>query len=105
MSNWRKIEDFEAELLGDEEFRARFEEQESDYQLAREIIAARLAARLTQASLAQAIGTSQSRVSKWERGEEVPRIDALRRIAKAAGRRLQVNLAPPASAGRRKRTA
>ena len=54
------------------------------------MLAARLAARMSQAALARAIGTSQSRVSKWERGEETPRVDALRRIAKATGRQLEV---------------
>ena len=45
---------------------------------------------MSQAALARAIGTSQSRVSKWERGEEAPRVDTLRRIARATGRQLEV---------------
>jgi len=90
MSNWKTLEQFEAQLREDPAFRAKLDEAEPDYLLAREILAARLAARMSQAALAQAIGTSQSRVSKWERGEEAPRVDALRRIAKATGRQLEV---------------
>ena len=90
MSNWKTLDQFETQLRGDRAFRAKLDEAEPDYLLAREILAARLAARMSQAALAQAIGTSQSRVSKWERGEEAPRVDALRRIAKATGRQLEV---------------
>ena len=90
MSNWKTLDQFEAQLREDPAFRAKLDEAEPDYLLAREILAARLAARMSQAALARAIGTSQSRVSKWERGEETPRVDALRRIAKATGRQLEV---------------
>ena len=90
MSNWKTLDQFEAQLREDPAFGAKLDEAEHDYLLAREILAARLAARMSQAALARAIGTSQSRVSKWERGEETPRVDALRRIAKATGRQLEV---------------
>ena len=90
MSNWKTLEQFEAQLREDPGFRAKLDESEPDYLLAREILAARLAAKMSQAALARAIGTSQSRVSKWERGDETPRVDALRRIAKATGRQLEV---------------
>lgn len=91
MSNWTTFEQFEAEVGRDPQLRAKLDESEPDYRLAREVLAARLAARMSQAELARAIGTSQSRISKWERGEEAPRVDALRRIAKATGRRLEVH--------------
>ena len=90
MSNWKTLDQFEAQLRKGPAFRGKLDEAAPDYLLAREILAARLAARMSQAALARAIGTSQSRVSKWERGEETPRVDALRRIAKATGRQLEV---------------
>ena len=90
MSNWKTLDQFEAELREDPDFAAKLDAAEPDYILAREILAARLEANMSQAALAQAIGTSQSRISRWERGEEMPRIDALRRIAKATGRQLEV---------------
>ena len=46
---------------------------------------ARRSAGLTQAQLAAAIGTSQSVVSRWERGADSPRIDTLVRILRACG--------------------
>lgn len=90
MSDWKTLEQFEEELRRDPALRAKLEAREPDYELAREVLAARLAAKMTQAELARAIGTSQSRVSRWERGEEAPRVEALRRIARATGRRLEV---------------
>src|SRR5690242_7933693 len=92
MSNWKTLDQFEAQLREDPAFRAKLDKAEPEYLLAREILAARLAANMSQAALARAIGTSQSRVSKWERGEETPRVDAVRRIAKATGRQLEVRL-------------
>ena len=92
MTNWKTLESFEAELVEDSAFRKAHKEQEADYRIAREILEARLAIGLSQKALAEAIGTSQGRVSKWESAEEVPRIGTLRRIANATGRELVVGL-------------
>ena len=90
MSDWKTLEQFEEELRRAPAPRATLEASEPDHELAREVLAARLGAKMTQAELARAIGTSQSRVSRWERGEEAPRVEALRRIARATGRRREV---------------
>jgi transcriptional regulator with XRE-family HTH domain len=50
--------------------------------LARE---ARLIAGLNQGELAERLGTTQSAVSNWERGRDVPRVDTLGRILQACG--------------------
>ena len=46
---------------------------------------ARSIAGLTQAQLADAVGTKQSVVSRWERGIDEPRISTLARIFRACG--------------------
>ncbi len=46
---------------------------------------ARAIAGLTQAQLADAVGTKQSVVSRWERGIDEPRISTLARIFRACG--------------------
>lgn len=46
---------------------------------------ARSLAGLSQAELAARVGTTQPVVSRWERGTEVPRIDALARVLQACG--------------------
>ena len=48
---------------------------------------ARGLAGLSQAQLAGRVGTTQAVVSRWERGAEVPRLDALARALQACGRR------------------
>ena len=45
----------------------------------------RIEAGLTQAELADAIGTKQPVVSRWERGDDTPRLDSMVRILRACG--------------------
>lgn len=49
------------------------------------ITRARMAAGMTQAQLAQAIGVKPQQVGNWERGDRNPKLDALDRIASACG--------------------
>jgi transcriptional regulator with XRE-family HTH domain len=49
---------------------------------------ARAHAGLTQGQLAQRIGTTQSAVSRWERGHDEPRLSSLSAILRACGLRL-----------------
>jgi transcriptional regulator with XRE-family HTH domain len=46
---------------------------------------ARTIAGLSQRQLAEMLGTKQSVISRWERGQEVPRADTLGRILHACG--------------------
>lgn len=46
---------------------------------------ARREAGLTQADLGARLGTTQSAVSSWEHGRDMPRVDTLARILKACG--------------------
>jgi transcriptional regulator with XRE-family HTH domain len=48
---------------------------------------ARRAAGLSQAELARRLGTTQSAVSRWERGREEPRLSTLASILRACGLR------------------
>jgi transcriptional regulator with XRE-family HTH domain len=108
MSKWKTVEDFERELLRDRAFRRDFEELEPEYRIAREILAARQAIGMSQQALARAIGTSQSRISQWERGEELPRLDNLQKVADATGVSLNISVEPtgqgPAAGGGTQRT-
>lgn len=49
------------------------------------IARARMAAGLTQKQLADAVGSKQAEVTKWERGEREPRASKLKQIADALG--------------------
>ena len=56
---------------------------------------ARLSAGLTQAQLAQRLGTTQPAIARLERAGSNPRVDTLARVLRAAGHRLELS-APPA---------
>ena len=55
---------------------------------------ARRYAGLTQRQLADRLGTSQSVVSRWERGHEEPRLTTLAAILRACGLRLRLEVEP-----------
>jgi transcriptional regulator with XRE-family HTH domain len=46
---------------------------------------ARAEAGLTQTQLADAVGTTQSAISRWEHGDDTPRLDSFGRIMSACG--------------------
>jgi transcriptional regulator with XRE-family HTH domain len=46
---------------------------------------ARRLAGLTQSELASRVGTTQSVISRWERGEDSPRVETIARILRACG--------------------
>lgn len=55
---------------------------------------ARRYAGMSQAELAAALGTTQSAVSRWERGHDVPRADTLVAILRACGYEADLVLRP-----------
>lgn len=74
-------------------FDAALEEEEARLHVAEIVYQARAAAGLTQAALAERIGTKQSVISAIENGSQMPTIPTLRRIARAMDRRLNIELA------------
>lgn len=58
---------------------------------------ARHAAGLTQTALARRLGTTQSAIARLERPGSNPTVATLERALGAAGRRLELSSAPPAS--------
>ena len=49
---------------------------------------------LTQAALAHRLGTTQSVVSRWERGGDEPRLSTLVRVLRACGRSITLSVRP-----------
>lgn len=85
--NWKT---YEKKLLKNKEFRRISDETESEYQLTRSLIAARIKKRLTQAEIARRARTNQASVSRLESGSARPSLAFLERIASAMGVRLMV---------------
>ena len=75
---------------------------EAEFALASMLIDARMKAKLSQAELAQRMGTSQSTIARLESGSAKPSLSTLERFAKATGTRVRVSLEPAARVRKRK---
>lgn len=87
------MDDFDKYLnkqLQDAEFKAEWENGELEYQLMMMVLKARSEQHLTQSQLAERTGIRQSNISRIEKGQAVPSISTLRRIAEGLGKRLQI---------------
>jgi ribosome-binding protein aMBF1 (putative translation factor) len=78
----------------DPEFRAAYDALEEEFALASEIIGARAHAGLSQAELAERMGTSQSAIARLESGRSRPSTSTLHKLAAATGTRLKVSFEP-----------
>ncbi|MEA3274789.1 MAG: helix-turn-helix transcriptional regulator [Pseudomonadota bacterium] len=86
------LAELKARLLEDPDTRAEYEALEPEFSIARELIAARTRAGLSQAELAERMGTSQSTIARLESGSTLPSMRTLTRYAKATGSRAVVKL-------------
>ncbi len=89
-----KLADLKKRLGADPEFRAEYAKADVEYALIESLIRARAAAKLTQAELAQRLGTTQSAIARLEGGRTSPSVSTLKRYAEATGARLQIGLVP-----------
>ncbi len=85
-----RFEDWESEKLQDAEFEAAAKELEPGYQIAR----LRILRGLTQAQLAEKVGTKQPSIARLENGSSLPSISFLTKLADALDARLEINLVP-----------
>jgi len=86
------FEDFKAQLLSDPEVRAAYDALAPEFEIASELVRARLRAGLSQADLARRMGTSQSAIARLESGQTLPSTKTLLRFAQATGSRFQFRL-------------
>ena len=74
------------------EVREALAENEAEYKIIEEIIAARQERHLTQKELAELVGTRQSNISRLESGNYNPTLEFLNKIARAVGKELEVRI-------------
>ncbi len=87
-----KLKDLKHRFMEDPEFREEYARADAEYALVEELVRARSAAKLTQAQLAERIGTTQSAIARLESGRVSPSFATLRRYAEATGTRLTIGL-------------
>lgn len=92
------VDDLAREWLQDPAFRAEYDALEDEFDLAAALIAARARAALTQAQVAERMGTTQAVIARLEGGQTKPSVRTLERFARATGTRLQIRFEEPASA-------
>jgi ribosome-binding protein aMBF1 (putative translation factor) len=88
----KTLKTLKAELLADPDVRRAYNDLALEYEVARAVFRARAAAGLTQAQLAERMGTAQSYVAKLESGRAHPTTDTLVKVAKATGTRPRFDL-------------
>lgn len=88
----KTLKTLKAELLARPDTRAEYEAQAGEFAMAHELIAARTRAGLTQADVAERMGTTQSTVARLEGGKAPPSLRSVQRYAQAIGCRAVVRL-------------
>lgn len=81
----KTLKTLKRELLADAETRAAYDALADEYAIARELIAARARAGLSQSEVAQRMGTTQSVVARLESGKRPPSMRTVERFAQAVG--------------------
>jgi predicted transcriptional regulator len=86
------FEQIKAELLADPEVKAEYDALAPEFEIATELIRARLRAGLSQAELAARMGTSQSAIARLESGQTLPSTKTLLRFAEATRSKVELRL-------------
>ena len=81
-----------ARLLANPRVKAEYDALAPEFEIAAELIKARVRAGLSHFELAARMGTSQSTIARLESGQTLPSTKTLLRYAKATGSKFQVRL-------------
>lgn len=88
---WSKVH---KKWMEDPEYREAYEALGPEFELAKQLLAARARAGLSQAELAKRMGTTQSVIARIEGGRQKPSTRTLERYAEATGSRVQISIVP-----------
>jgi ribosome-binding protein aMBF1 (putative translation factor) len=80
------------EWLKNPEFKAEYDRLAPEFEIATELIQARLRSGFSQVELAERMGTSQSAIARLESGQTLPSTKTLLRFAEATGSKLHLRL-------------
>ena len=88
----KTLEQLKTRVLANPEARKEYDAMADEFGMARELIAARARMGLTQADVAQRMGTTQSVIAQLESGKRAPSLRSVQRYAQAIGLRAVVRL-------------
>lgn len=86
------FDEIKAELLADPEVKREYDALAPEFEFSAELLRARLRAGLSQAELAERMGTSQSAIARLESGQTLPSTKTLLRFADATRSKVEVKL-------------
>lgn len=86
------FDEFKARLLANPKVKAEYDAVAPEFEIAAELMRARLRAGLSQAQLAVRMRTSQSAIARLESGQTLPSTKTLLRYADATGSKFHVRL-------------
>lgn len=92
----KTLDQLKTKLLKNPQTRAEYDALAGEFETARELIAARTQAGLTQSDVAQRMGTTQSVIARLESGKRAPSMRTVQRYAQAVGARAVVRIEPVA---------
>lgn len=81
----KTLKTLKREMLTSTKTRAAYDDLADEFALARELIAARTRAQLSQEEVARRMGTTQSVVARLESGRRAPSMRTVQRFARAVG--------------------
>lgn len=88
MSNDKTWNELEQELLKDPEVYEEYKRLEPEYQLARQLIKARLEKQLTQEQVAKEAGVKQAYVARLESGSANPTLGSIHKVARVLNKKI-----------------
>ena len=80
------------EWMKDSEYRREYEKLEPEFQIARQMIGARIKQKMSQAELAKKAGTGQAVISRLEGMNAKPSISLLQRVAQALNTKINITI-------------
>lgn len=83
-------EELHREWMKDPEYVREYERLQPEFEIARQIIDARVRGKMTQGEIARRTGTGQAVISRLEGATARPSLDLLKRLAEALGKRLVI---------------
>lgn len=92
MKKFYSHEELHKEWMKDPDYRREYEKLEPEFQIAKQIIGARIKKKMTQEELAEKAGTGQAVISRLEGMNGKPSISLLRKVAHALNIKIRVTI-------------
>lgn len=91
-NKWYTHEELHKKWMKDPEFRREYEKLEPEFQIARQMIDARIKRKMTQEELARRVRTGQAVISRLEGMNARPSLSLLARVTRALSTKIQVTI-------------